>query len=163
MNHVETENPEVVDQRILAGWKLSEWADRILEFAGFGVTLVDREGRCVYYNKWAKDHLDRKPDYIGDEIHNRHRRSITNPRFDAMLKLFEEGRLEPVTYVARPYGKTTIIVTVSPIYVDKELVGYSQMVLLKDQVEGYIARFNESGRDSFERDMLPDSNPSNDD
>ena len=163
MNHVNTELPEVIDQRILAGWKLSEWADRMLEFAGVGVTLVDRAGRCVYYNKWAKDHLDRKPDYIGDEIHNRHRRAITNPRFDAMLKLFEEGRLEPVTYVARPYGKTTIIVTVSPIYVDGELVGYSQIVLLKDEMEAVIQRFNTSGRESFERDMLPDSKPTNDD
>ena len=32
-----------------------------------------------------------------------------------MLKLFVDGRIEPVRYVARPYGKTTILVTVSPI------------------------------------------------
>ena len=38
MNQVNTELPEVVDQRILAGWQLSEWADRILEYAGVGVT-----------------------------------------------------------------------------------------------------------------------------
>ena len=80
-----------------------------------------------------------------------------------MLKLFDDGRMEPVRYVARPYGKTTILVTVSPIYVDGELVGYSQVVLLKDEVEALCQRFNASGRESFEREMLPDSTPSNDD
>jgi transcriptional regulator with PAS, ATPase and Fis domain len=163
MNPMNTELPEVADRRILAGWRLSEWADRILEYAGVGVTLVDRQGRCVYYNRWAKDHLDRKPEYIGDEIHNRHRRAITNPRFDAMLKLFDEGRMEPVRYVARPYGKTTILVTVSPIHVDGELVGYSQIVLLKDEVQALCARFDASGRESFEREMLPGATPTNDD
>ena len=155
-----TDFPEVQDARILSGFQLSGWADRILEYAGVGVTLVDRQGRCVYYNKWAKDHLDRKPEYIGDEIHNRHKRAITNPRFDAMLQLFVDGRMEPVRYVARPYGKTTILVTVSPIYVEGELVGFSQIVLLKEEVEELCARFNASGRESFERDMLPNSPPS---
>jgi len=51
-------------------------------------------------------------------VHERHRRRITNARFDAMLKLFVDGRIEPVRYVARPYGKTTILVTVSPIRID---------------------------------------------
>src|ERR1700758_3111468 len=84
-----------------------------------------------------------------------HRRAVTNPRFDAMLRLFEEGRVEPVRYVARPYGRTTILVTVSPIRVDGELVGFSQIVLLKDEVQELCARFDESGRESFEREMLP--------
>ena len=163
MNPMNTELPEVADRRILAGWRLSEWADRILEYAGVGVTLVDRQGRCVYYNRWAKEHLDRKPEYIGDEIHHRHRRAITNPRFDAMLKLFDEGRMEPVRYVARPYGKTTILVTVSTIRDEGELVGYSQIVLLKDEVQTLCARFDASGRESFEREMLPDATPTKDD
>jgi hypothetical protein len=76
-----------------------------------------------------------------------------------MLKLFEDGRVEPVRYVARPYGKTTILVTVSPIRVDGELVGLSQIVLLKDEVQELCARFDTSGRDSFEREMLPDGPP----
>ncbi|MFP3555465.1 PAS domain-containing protein [Paraburkholderia sp. SIMBA_049] len=159
MNQVTSEMPEVVDRRILSYWQLAEWADRILECAGVGVTLVDRMGRCVYYNKWAKDHLDRKPEYIGAEIYNRHRKAITNPRFDAMLRLFEEGRMEPLTYVARPYDETTIVVTVSPIYVEGELVGYSQIVLLKEELEATLQRFDLSGRKSFGRDMFPDFKP----
>lgn len=151
--------PEVKDDRILPGWVLGEWADRLLEYAGVGVTIIDREANVLYYNKWASEHLDRKPNYIGDDVRNRHRRAITNPRFNAMLKLFEDGRTEPVRYVARPYGKTTILVTVSPVFVLDELVGFSQIVLLKDEVQELCARFDESGRESFERDMLPNGAP----
>jgi transcriptional regulator with PAS, ATPase and Fis domain len=151
--------PEIEEERILPGWALSEWADRLLEHAGVGVTIVDRNANVLYYNKWASEHLDRKPVYIGDDVRNRHRRAITNPRFDAMLKLFEDGRTEPVRYVARPYGKTTILVTVSPIFVEGELVGFSQIVLHKNEVQELCARFDESGRESFEREMLPNGAP----
>lgn len=150
---------EVSEQRIVPDWALGEWADRLLEQAGFGVTIVDRQGAVMYYNKWADEHLDRQPDYLGHSVHERHRRKITNPRFDAMLKLFVDGRTEPVHYVARPYGKITILVIVSPIRVDGELVGLSQLVLLKDEVQELFTRFENSGRESFEREMLPDGYP----
>ena len=136
---------EVSDQRIVADWALGQWADRLLEQAGLGVTIVDRHGTVMYYNKWASEHLDREPGYLGHSVHERHRRKITNPRFDAMLKLFVDGRIEPVRYVARPYGKTTILVTVSPIRIDGELVGLSQLVLLKDEVQELCARFDDHG------------------
>jgi hypothetical protein len=74
---------------------------------------MDREANVLYYNKWASEHLDRNSNYIGDDVRNRHRRAITNPRFNATLKLFEDGRTEPVRYVARPYGKTTILVSLT--------------------------------------------------
>ena len=150
---------EVSERRIVADWELGEWADRLLEQAGLGVTILDRHGTVMYYNKWASEHLDRQPAYLGHSVHERHRRKITNPRFDAMLKLFVDGRIGPVRYVARPYGKTTILVTVSPIRIDGELVGLSQLVLLKDEVQDLCARFDATGRESFERDMLPDGYP----
>ena len=150
---------EVSDHRIVAHWALGQWADRLLEQAGLGVTIVDRHGMVMYYNKWASEHLDREPGYLGHSVHERHRRKITNPRFDAMLKLFVDGRVEPVCYVARPYGGITILVTVSPIRIDGELVGLSQLVQLKDEVQQLCARFEATGRESFEREMLPNGYP----
>jgi sensor histidine kinase regulating citrate/malate metabolism len=150
---------EVSDHRIVADWALGEWADRLLEQAGLGVTIVDRHGTVMYYNKWASEHLDRQPGYLGHSVYERHHRKITNPRFDAMFKLLIDGRTEPVHYVARPYGKTTLLVTVSPIRIDGELVGLSQLVLLKDEVQQLFARFDATGRESFERDMLPNGYP----
>ena len=69
------------------GWALAEWADHILEQPGVGVTIVDRNGSVLFYNKWAE-------------------------------------RL-------------------------------SQIVLLKDEVQELCTRFDTSGRESFEREMLP--------
>ncbi|HEY4224374.1 MAG TPA: hypothetical protein VGM70_01005, partial [Pseudolysinimonas sp.] len=92
----QVELPEVAASRIATDWGLDEWADRTLEQAGVGVTILDRHGTVMYYNKWASEHLDRKPEYIGNDVRKRHRRAVTNPRFDAMLRLFEEGRVEPV-------------------------------------------------------------------
>lgn len=54
---------EVAENRIAADWDLDQWADRILEQAGVGVTILDRHGTVMYYNKWASEHLDRKPGY----------------------------------------------------------------------------------------------------
>ena len=51
---------EVCDQRIVAHWVLGQWADRLLDQAGLGVTIVDRHGTVMYYNKWAAEHLDRQ-------------------------------------------------------------------------------------------------------
>jgi DUF438 domain-containing protein len=152
---VDEQLPEVTQKRVLPGWTVSQWAGGLIEHAGMGVTILDREARVMFYNQWAANRLDRKPEYIGKDVRNHHRRKITNPRFDAMLKLFEEGRTDPVHYVARPYGKITILVTVSPIKVDGELVGYSQIVLMKDEIQELFRRFDESGRESFEKDMLP--------
>lgn len=151
----QVEPAEVTESRIATGWGLDQWADRVLEQVGVGVTILDRHGALMYYNKWASEHLDRKPEHLGDDVRKRHRRAATNPRFDAMLRLFEEGRVEPVRYVAKPYGGITILVTVSPIRIDGALVGFSQLVLLKDEVQELCARFDESGRESFEREMLP--------
>src|SRR5262245_60704336 len=150
---------EVADQRIVADWALGEWADRLLEQAGLGATIADRHGTGLYDNKRASEHLDRHPAYLGHSVHERHRRKITNPRFDAMLKLFVDGRIEPVHYVARPYGKITILVTVSPIRIDGEFVGLSQLVLLKDEVQELCSRFDATGRESVEREKLPNGHP----
>jgi ATP/maltotriose-dependent transcriptional regulator MalT len=68
---------EVSDRRIVADWALGEWADRLLEQAGLGVTIVDRHGTVMYYNKWASEHLDRQPAYLGHSVYERHRRVLT--------------------------------------------------------------------------------------
>ena len=76
--------------RTLHGWSLSLLSDEILEWAGVGVTILDPAGNVLYYNRWAEENLDRQPEYLGRDVRDRHRRPITNPRFDAMLALFEE-------------------------------------------------------------------------
>jgi len=64
--------PEYREKRIRPDWALSDWADRILEEAGVGVTILDRDGVVIYYNRWAALYMDRKPSYIDDDVRNRH-------------------------------------------------------------------------------------------
>lgn len=147
--------PEYRENRIRPDWALSYWADRILEEAGVGVTILDQDGVVIYYNRWAARYMDRQPSYIGDNVRNRHSRAITNPRLDAMFGLFEKGRTEPVRYVAHPPGMRALLVTVSPIHQGDELVGFSQLVLFKEEVQELCQRFDADGRKSFEKEMLP--------
>jgi hypothetical protein len=56
-----TDETEIVGSDAFPGWALGEWADLILERAGVGVTIVDRNGSVLFYNKWAAEHLDRSP------------------------------------------------------------------------------------------------------
>jgi hypothetical protein len=62
--------PEVTQQRVLPGWTVSQWAGGLIEHAGMGVTILDREGRVMFYNQWAANRLDRKPEYIGKDVRN---------------------------------------------------------------------------------------------
>jgi ATP/maltotriose-dependent transcriptional regulator MalT len=66
---------EIAGSHTFPGWALAEWADRILEQAGVGVTIVDRNGSVLFYNKWAAEHLDRKPEYLGRDVRERHHRA----------------------------------------------------------------------------------------
>lgn len=105
-----------------------------VESMGVAVTIIDTEGNIVYYNRQAAKILDRKPEYIGEDIHSHHKKSTSNKKVDLMLQEFQKGRTEPFHYKARPYGKT-ILVTLSPILKDDKFVGCTQSVQLKEEIE----------------------------
>jgi DUF438 domain-containing protein len=97
------------------------------------VTIIDTKGNLLYYNQHSAKILDRKPEYIGTDIHSHHIKADSNQKVDLMLKEFEEGRKDPFHYEAKPYGET-IFVTLSPIVKDGEFIGCVQTVRLKDTV-----------------------------
>ena len=91
------------------------------------VTIIDRKGTLLYYNQRASEILDRKPDYIGTDIHSHHKKADSNKKVDLMIKEFEEGRKKPFHYQANPYGEV-IFVTLSPIIKDGVFHGCVQTV-----------------------------------
>ena len=105
-----------------------------IESMGVAVTIIDTEGKVVYYNRQAAKILDRKPEYIGEDIHSHHKKEASNKKVDLMLREFEKGRKEPFHYKAKPYGKT-IFVTLSPILKDDRFVGCTQSVQLEEDIE----------------------------
>jgi len=89
-----------------------------------------------------------------------HRAGINQPSIERNASIVPWAVATSHRYVrgvARPYGKTTILVTVSPIRIAEQLVGLSQIVLLKDGVQDIRTPSNISGRESFEREMLPNA------
>ena len=114
-------------------YQLEELINLATYCMGVAVTIIDMKGTLLYYNKHAAKILDRKPEYIGKDVHSHHKKAATNKKFDLMLKAFEEGRTEPFHYEAKPYGKI-ILVTLSPIIKDGQFVGCVQSVQLKEEI-----------------------------
>ena len=112
--------------------------EHLMEFAiecmGVAVTIIDTEGTLLYYNKQAAKILDRKPEYIGKDVHSHHKKANSNKNLDLMLKDFHKGRMESFHYEAKPYGKT-ILVTLSPILEDGKSIGCIQCVQLKEDID----------------------------
>ena len=104
-----------------------------MESMGVAVTIIDTEGRLLYYNKRAEKILDRKPGYIGEDLRLHHKKTSSHIKFNQMMREFKQGKTEPFHYEARPYGKA-ILVTLSPIFIDGQFAGCVQSVLLKEDV-----------------------------
>ena len=105
-----------------------------MECMGVATTIIDTEGTLLYYNRQATEILDRKPEYIGEDIHSHHKKEASNRKLDTMLQDFKKGRTEPFHYQAKPYGKI-ILVTLSPILENGKFFGCVQSVQLKEDIE----------------------------
>jgi len=113
--------------------QLGELVNLAVDCMGVAVTIIDTKGILLYYNQHSAKILERKPEYIGTDIHSHHKKADSNKKVDRMLKEFEKGRKDPFHYEAKPYGKI-IFVTLSPIIKNGEFVGCVQTVRLKNAV-----------------------------
>ena len=114
--------------------RLKELISLAMQCMGVAVTIIDMKGILLYYNKQAAKILDRKPEYIGKDVHSHHKKANSNKNLDLMLKDFHKGRMESFHYEAKPYGKT-ILVTLSPILEDGKSIGCIQCVQLKEDID----------------------------
>ncbi len=112
---------------------LEELVPLAMDCLGVAVSIIDPKGTMLYYNPHAARIIDRKPEYIGHDIHSHHKKAVTNEKLDSMIQAFREGRVEPFRYEAKPYG-TSIFVTVAPILEDGKFLGCVQTVILKEEV-----------------------------
>ena len=113
--------------------QLKELFSLAMDCMGVAVTIIDPNGTLLYFNRHSTKILDRKPEYIGTDIHSHHKKPESNKKVDLMLKKFSEGRKEPFRYERNLYGKI-IFVTLSPIIKNGEFVGCVQTVWPKDTV-----------------------------
>lgn len=102
-----------------------------MEYMNVAATIIDTQGTLLYYNKQAAEILDRKPGYIGQDVHSHHKKPDSNKKLDSMLQDFRKGRIAPFHYEAQPYGET-ILVTLTPIVKDGYFIGCIQTVRVKE-------------------------------
>jgi PAS domain-containing protein len=57
----------------------------VLQQAAVAVTVLDLDGRIVFYNRYAPRILDRKPQYLGRDI-----RSFHQPEFAHFIRCDED-------------------------------------------------------------------------
>ena len=113
--------------------QLEEMINLAMNSMEVAITIIDTKGIILYYNPHSAKLLDRKPEYIGRDIHSHHKKAASNHKIDMMLKEFKEGRREPFYYEAKPYEEV-ILVTILPIIKNGEFVGCVQTVIPKKSV-----------------------------
>ncbi len=107
--------------------ELKELVKLAMDCMGIAVAIIDTKGILLYYNRQSAKILDRKPEYIGTDIHSHHKKANSNKKVDLMLKEFKKGRKKPFHYKATPYGEI-IFVTLSPLVKNGEFIGCVQTV-----------------------------------
>ena len=67
---------------------LEELAPSALDCLGVAVTIIDTKGTILFYNQHAARIVDRKPEYIENDIHSHHKKAATNKKLDSMIQAF---------------------------------------------------------------------------
>lgn len=81
-----------------------EQLDILLNTVQTGVTLIDRDGRILYYNAFCARYADRKPEYIGRDIRLCHNHEKSIARIEQMLADLKSGRKKRCYYEAERNG-----------------------------------------------------------
>ncbi len=102
----------------------------VLDALPGAVTVVGPDGTILYYNATAARMLDRKPEYIGNDVRFCHSAQSVE-KIDEMLLAFREGRGEPFAWeVERDGGRRSV--TFAPLVSDGKLVGAVHFVVPRD-------------------------------
>ena len=103
-----------------------------LDSMPLAASIVDTRGILLYYNKRAAELLDRKPEYIGQDIRDCHQQEQSVVKIEKMIEEFLNGRERPYWYEAFRYGKP-FRVTFTPLRLNGDLVALLQTVSLREE------------------------------
>lgn len=112
---------------------LNDLVNLAMDHMGVAITIIDADAKMLYYNNYAEMILDRKPEYIGNEVYSHHQKVASSQKLSSMMQSFQKGRTDPFYYEANPYGKP-ILVTLSPINRNGKFIGCTQSAQLKEEI-----------------------------
>jgi len=102
----------------------------LLDQLPVGITVIDLEGRILYYNETCAHLVDRQPEYLGEDIRSCHKKAGSVVAIDRILDDIHTGRKQEVYYETERMGQT-LAVTISPYEVDGKRVGAIQSIVVK--------------------------------
>ena len=73
-----------------------------MDCLGVAVTIIDPKGIILYYNSQAAKILDRKPEYIGCEVYNYHKKPESNDKIKSMIHDFKNSLFSPLMAMDQP-------------------------------------------------------------
>lgn len=111
-------------------FKPNHAAFQVLDNLPVAVTVVDGEGRILYFNRHSTEVLDRKPEYLGRDIRLCHQELESIDKIDKMLDHFKNGNRQQVTYETTRQGKN-LAVAFTPLVRDGTFIGCIQTVMIR--------------------------------
>lgn len=102
----------------------------ILDQLPVGITVLDLEGRILYYNATSARFVDRKPEYLGRDLRACHQKKASIARIDRMFAELRTGRQDEVYYETERNGRV-LAVTVLPYKIEGEIIGFIQSFTVK--------------------------------
>ncbi|MCA1989589.1 MAG: PAS domain-containing protein [Desulfarculus sp.] len=92
------------------------------------LTVLDLEGRLLFYNRHAPKILDRQPGYLGRDVGELHQ-PASRAKLAAILAAYRDGDLRERAWKL-PRGDKTFAVRVAPLVLDGRISGLVHAVLL---------------------------------
>lgn len=96
------------------------------------VTVLDTEGRLLFYNDRAPGMLDRRPEYLGLPVQGHHRQAASVAKVEAILAGYRDGQRQEHAWFFQRQGKT-LVVRVAPWVEDGQLKGLIHTAALLPQ------------------------------
>lgn len=104
------------------------FAQDLLDQAPVAITVLDRQGVIVFYNRYAAGIVDRKPEYLGRDIREFHK-PASNDKVDRILRAYAQGGREEYTWRLQR-GDKEFAVRVSPWSQGGQWMGLVHVVML---------------------------------
>ncbi|UCD31283.1 MAG: PAS domain-containing protein [Desulfobacterales bacterium] len=108
----------------------------VIEKIPVGITVIDLKGHVLYYNEYCSKFVDRKPEYIGQDIRICHKKPESIVKIDRILTDIKEGKTRAFYYETVRSGKK-LVVTISPYEANGQLIGFIQSFVIKQCYTSY--------------------------
>lgn len=111
-----------------AGWSPENFALETMGRAAVCMTVLDLEGRLLFYSHYGPRILDRRPAYLGRDVRELHQRASAD-KIGVILEAYRAGGREEYTWQLKRAGKV-FTVRVSPLDLAGENRGLVHTVML---------------------------------